>query len=105
MVRGSQWQHGSDAMQAIDWAFDKLRLVKGDIKVLIYEVANQPEGTQLPRPVGKVVTEYLMELSLLSTDEAFLFLNFNRQEKWTHWWQPNYSGKPSQILFAPIRLD
>jgi hypothetical protein len=42
------------ALGAIDWAFDKLRCVKGDIKVLIYEVSEQPNGSQPPDTVAKL---------------------------------------------------
>ena len=100
----SQWHHGFSAIGAIDWAFDKLRCVKGDIKVLIYEVSEQPNGSQPPDTVAEIVTGYLKELALLSNEEAFLLLNFNDHQKWAHWWKPVSSGSPAEIRFTPIDL-
>lgn len=100
----SQWQHRFSAYGAIDWAFDKLRCVKGDIKVLIYEVSEQPNGSQPPDTVSKIVTNYLKDLALLSDEEAFLLLNFNSHQKWAHWWKPTSSGRPTEIRFSPIDL-
>jgi YD repeat-containing protein len=44
----SQWQHLFGQLEAIEWAFDKLRGVKGDIKVLIYEREPGADSTQPP---------------------------------------------------------
>jgi hypothetical protein len=101
----SQWQHQFSAYKAIEWAFDKLRLVKGDIKVLIYEVGEQPDGGQPPKRVTEIVSSYLKDLTLLSTNEAFLLMNFNRSRKWAHWWKPTAQGNPRKPRFSPIMLD
>lgn len=105
VVCESQWQHGFSGIGAIDWAFDKLRCVKGDIKILIYESGREPNGTQPPDDVCGIVVRYLMELAVLSNSEAFLLLNLNGSRQWAHWWQPVYSGKQKEIRFTPIMLE
>lgn len=105
IVCESQWQHRFSGIAAIDWAFDKLRCVKGDIKVLIYEWGEEPNGSQPPSAVSGVVVPYLREMALLTAGEAFLLLNVNDTQQWAHWWQPSVSGKPAEVWFRPIPLD
>lgn len=105
IVCESQWQHRFNGIDAIDWAFDKLCCIKGDIKILIYEWGNEPDGSQPPNDVRDVVVRSLEDLSLLSNGEAFLLLNITKTQQWAHWWQPVNSGRQSVTHFTPIRLD
>ena len=105
VVCESQWQHRISGMPAIDWAFDKLRGVKGDIKVLIFECPMKGDATRPPDNVMRIVEPYLKELSLLSDGEAFLLLHFANKGKRAHWWKPTRQGNPNKIRFTPIPLD
>jgi hypothetical protein len=104
VVCESQWQHRFRQLEAIDWAFDKLRGVKGDVKVLIYEREPGPDDTQPPSEVREILEGYLMDMALLSPDEAFLFLNITASGQEAHWWKPVNPGKQDKIEFKKISL-
>ena len=65
----SQWQHSSRKYRGdLDWAFDKLRGVKSDIKLFIFEgTRDQWQG---------IADLYLRDNTQLSTREAFLLLRW-----------------------------
>lgn len=104
VVCESQWQHRFSGIDAIDWAFDKLRCVKGDIKVLLYEWSEPSTGAAPPKKVADILERYLKQMELFSTDEAFLFMNFSKGVPWAHWWKPEQSGIPEHIDFKKIDL-
>lgn len=101
IVCESEWlTPKSNEYKDILWDFDKLRMVKRDIKVMIYE---WPEGDGR---LEDALKGYLKDIQLLSTEEAFLFLNFDHGKPSAHWWQPEKSGKQdkNKIFFKPIPL-
>ena len=100
VVCESEWlTHYSSETKDIEWDFDKLRMVKGDIKVMIYEWA-EDDGR-----LEEALKGYLKDIQLLSTEEAFLFLNFDHGKPSAHWWQPEKSGRQDEIVFKRINLD
>ena len=91
----SQWEHHErfgPHQSNLDWAFDKLRGVKADIKVFICE-ATVAEW-------NKVKTEYLTNYELLSTEEAFLLLRWDHDHFEKAWWKPKENGSQSQAKFT-----
>jgi len=104
IVCESQWLHRFGQLEAIDWAFDKLRGVKGDIKILIYEWGGELDPSQPAAEVRQVLLRYLESFALLSIDEAFLFIDITDKGQWAYWWQPATSGRQNGIQFKPIAL-
>ena len=95
----SQWWHSwGDHYGKLDWSFDKLRGVKADIKVFIYEGE--------PHQWEEIRQRYLADYALLSPDEAFLLLTFNKRFQ-ASWWKPSRPGvhRVDEITFEAIALD
>jgi len=95
----SQWLHHprfGKHFDKLDWSFDKLRGVKADIKVFIYE--EDKEDWE------KIWPEYLTNYALLSPDEAFLILKFDHSFFRASWWQPSKPGVHSkgEITFEQL---
>jgi len=94
----SQWWHSwGDHYNKLDWSFDKLRGVKADIKIFIYE-GDESQWEKIWRT-------YLTNSALLSTDEAFLTLKFNNGFQ-AMWWKPSRHGihRSDEIIFESITL-
>ena len=93
----SQWRHSPYFGKHFDklaWSFDKLRGVKADIKVFIFEGDDEEWR--------KVWQEYLMGYALLSPDEAFLILKFEHDVFRTSWWRPSKRGAHTE---AEIKFE
>lgn len=81
----SQWLHSQGSHQkTLDWAFDKLRGVKADVKVFVFEGSEQEWQ--------KTVASYLLGYAQLSTDEAFLALHWRKDHFVRSWWTPSTTG-------------
>lgn len=91
----SQWANWMDRRQQdLHWAFDKLRGVKSDIKLFIFE--GSAEHWQ------KAIDEYLLNNAHVSANEAYVALhwNFETKEFETSWWKPSIGGiQRSPIVF------
>jgi hypothetical protein len=95
----SQWWHSwGNPYGKLDWSFDKLRGVKADVKIFIYE-------GELKR-CEKIYRSYLSDNALLSPNEAFLFLKFDEEFK-ASWWKPSRQGvhRADEIIFDAIALE
>ena len=90
----SQWEHWKGNHQSdLDWAFDKLRGVKSDIKLFIFE------GTE--EQWRKVIQDYLQDYEQLSTREAYVALRYQVDRFVTSWWTPKHDGKQTE----PIQFE
>jgi len=75
-------------LESIDWAFDKLRSVKAEIKILLFEREHEHEP-RLPNDVDAMVREYLAECGNHHADhEFYLFLQFSGRHAKLFIWQP-----------------
>jgi hypothetical protein len=76
--------------------FDKLRGVKADIKVMIYEC--QSDDLE-----GKF-RSYLADCALIGPDEAFLFVKFDGQRASAFWWKAERKGPfdKTEIAFKRV---
>ena len=89
----SQWMHWRGEHQnTLDWAFDKLRGVKADVKLFIFEASEEQWK--------RTVEAHLLDYAQLSTDEAFLALHWhgleNRFAK--SWWKPTANGCQTEAV-------
>lgn len=91
----SQWNHGASHQAALDWAFDKLRGVKSDLKLFIFE------GTH--EEWEKVVGRYLKNYAQLPLGETYLALRWH-SNKFTKWfWTVTEPGlQKREIVFECI---
>jgi hypothetical protein len=88
----SQWSFGiGDNNAKVDWAFDKLRGVKSDLKLFIFE------GSENEWPT--IRDNYLKDYAQLSVDEAFLILHWQKDHFIKSWWQPKKNGQQEDICF------
>ncbi len=85
---------------AVDWAFDKLRGVKSDIKVLFFEGDFAPEGGMVPR-IETFIRQYLAPNGQVYAGEHYLFLQFAHDDFRAFAWESPSRGplKPEQIQF------
>jgi hypothetical protein len=82
----SQWSFGiGDNNAKVDWAFDKLRGVKADIKLFVFE------GSDEEWPDMR--DAYLRDNAQLSVDESFLILHWKGDRFIKSWWKPNCNGQ------------
>jgi hypothetical protein len=82
----SQWGEGLDQ---IDWAFDKLRAVKAEIKILIFERKHDSSG-QMPADVSNMVKGYIAECgNHHAGHEFYLFLQFSGDMAKLYIWEPS----------------
>lgn len=90
----SQWQHWNGSHQAgLEWAFDKLRGVKSDVKLFVFE------GTE--EEWQGVINAYLTNYAQLSPSEAYLSLRWQGNQFVTSWWKPKQDGKQT----IPINFE
>ncbi len=89
----SQWDHGADLAWEIDWAFDKLRGVKSDIKLFVYEGAE--------KHFRAAVEKHLVEYAQLEPTEVFVALRWKKPSFEASWFQPVKSGI-QPVAFHPL---
>jgi hypothetical protein len=92
----SQWANWTGkGNQDLHWAFDKLRGVKSDIKLFIFEGSAEHWK--------KAIDEYLMNNAHVSANEAYVALhwNFETKEFEKSWWKPRIGG----IQRGPIAFE
>ena len=92
----SQWWHSwGEHEKKLEWSFDKLVGVKADIKVFIYE-GDQEQWETICKP-------YLADYALLSPQEAFLTMRFDKGFHCS-WWKPSRPGvhEANEIVFEPF---
>ena len=75
----------------IDWAFDKLRGVKADVKVLLFEF-DFTDDSKLPPTVGDIVTGYLSKHGHFLPDEHFLLIQLTGDKARSFVWSPAQRG-------------
>lgn len=103
----SQWSHWRrDPKESIDWAFDKLRGVKADVKLLLYEWERKPDDGNPDEPIRKIFTSYLSNNALITNSEAFAFIQYDGDTPYAYWWKPTRSGRHSEyeVNFKKIKL-
>ena len=100
----SQWQFWrNDNLEGINWAFDKLRGVKGQLKVLIFEWKRQ--GTsELPPTINKLLTDCLSDFELHVEGEQYLLMWFCGSTCEAFEWSTLRSGRhrAEEILFSHV---
>ena len=79
----SQWQTHRSTVGELKWAFDKLRGVKSDVKLFIFEGTDSWQDD---------IREYLDGYAQLDTVETFIFLRWNHKHFERFWWKPIVSG-------------
>jgi hypothetical protein len=81
------------------WGFDKLRAVKADIKILIFQYQNL--GDCLPYPVEQKFKQELANSGHHHPGHDFyLFVQFDREKSKIFLWEPRESGP-----FLPDQID
>lgn len=91
----SQWDHGSDQAWALDWAFEKLRGVKSDIKLFIYEGK--------PTALDVIAQKHLVNYAQLDPHEVFLALRWNKPSFEARWWTPATKGLQTEARFVSVK--
>jgi hypothetical protein len=90
-----QWLHWRNpGTSGIEWAFNKLRGVKSDLKVLVFDADTEVES---------IFRSYLVETALHYPSEQYLFVQFDRSESKVFSWKPVRHGAhlPEEIVFTP----
>jgi len=103
-----EWQFWrKDALRSIDWAFDKLRGVKSDIKLLIHEWRVPPTAGGPDQKLRERIVQYISDYELISPNEAFVFLQYNGGAAYAYWWKPRRAGshKKNEIKFELLKLS
>ena len=91
----SQWNHGDSKHESdLSWAFDKLRGVKADVKLFIFEGTEDHEKS--------VLGEYLQNYAQLSPEETFILLRWTGSTFVGSWWTPEIAGAQLSPVFAPF---
>ncbi|MBS1821698.1 MAG: hypothetical protein JST61_06950 [Acidobacteria bacterium] len=89
----------------IKWAFDKLRAVKADLKILIFEEPHTKDDA-LPK---RIEEEFSSSLAMSGHHhpghEVYLFIQFDQDKSKLFFWEPTTSGPSSQkdIRFERIK--
>lgn len=78
----SQWQTSSNVIE-IKWAFNKLRGVKSDVKLFIFEANGHWEDD---------IREYLENYAQLDPIETFVFMRWHHKQWSLSWWKPKKAG-------------
>jgi len=90
----SQWQTFKSNVCDLQWAFDKLRGVKSDVKLFIFEATDTWKDD---------IREYLEGYAQLDPVETFVFMRWN-QNRWERsWWKPAFAGVQTEE-FRPIEF-
>jgi hypothetical protein len=89
----------------IEWAFDKLRAVKADIKVFIFQWGHSRDG-KLPAPIEKIFKSSLASCGHHHPGhEIYLFMQFDGEAATLFLWEPIVSGPfsdPDKINIEPV---
>lgn len=89
-----------------DWSFDKLRGLKADIKMFIFEMGFT-ENDSLPPPIESMVTGYLSNHAHFLANEHFLLVQLSFGKTRCFHWEPTIRGPytPTQIHFSFLNPD
>jgi hypothetical protein len=90
----SQWQTFRSNAGELKWAFDKLRGVKSDVKLFIFEG---------PDTWRDDIREYLEGYAQLDPVETFVFMRWNHKRWELSWWKPMVAGIQTEA-FSPIEF-
>jgi hypothetical protein len=94
----SEWE----GIQKIQWAFDKLKGVKGDLKILVFQEGFTADGT-LPANVDDLLRQGLANSGHHHPGhEFYLFIQFDREQSRLYLWEP-LSSEPLNV--SEIRID
>jgi hypothetical protein len=87
----------------IDWSFDKLRGVKADIKILIFEMTFTDDA-MLPESVSKMISGYLANHAHFLPNEYFLLLQLSGNKTRSFVWEAIERGPYTvdQIRFTAL---
>ena len=88
----------------IDWALDKLRGVKSDIKILLFEEDFAQEGG-LPPKIAELARQYLANFGHYLPSEHFLFLQLSQNKCKCFLWSPPSRGplRKEEVFFAELQ--
>jgi len=87
---------------SVDWAFDKLRGLKADVKILIFEAAHQKDKALAYR---EHFADYLCNSHHHCPGrESYIFIQFDHGKCRIYLWQPNSNGPlaPGSVNFELI---
>ena len=90
----SQWQTFKSNPGELKWAFDKLRGVKSDVKLFIFEG---------PDTWRDELRQYLEGYAQLDPIETFIFMRWNHKQWERSWWKPLTPGVQTEA-FTPIEF-
>jgi len=92
----SQWWWDTDPLHGLEWAFDKLRGVKSDLKLFIYE-GNDGD-------LESLVSKYLERNAQIAKGELFLALRWSKDHFENHFWIAPLDGvQPGTIEFTRLQ--
>ncbi|SEB40875.1 hypothetical protein [Terriglobus roseus] len=90
----SQWQtHRSDVGE-LKWAFDKLRGVKADVKLFVFEGTDSWQDD---------IREYIEGYAQLDPVETFVFMRWNEKSWKRYLWKPQVRGIQN-VGFSPFQF-
>jgi hypothetical protein len=87
----SQWQTFRSHPDELEWAFDKLRGIKSDVKLFIFEASDSWKDE---------IRKYLEGYAQLDPSETFVFMRWNAAYWECFWWKPTVVGKQTEA-FSP----
>jgi hypothetical protein len=78
--------------------------VKGDLKLLVYERKRNSQRKVPDESTSKIIRDYLAGYGLLSTNEVYLFIEFDHGDAIVYSFKPIKDGLHSdyEIAFDPI---
>jgi len=88
-----QWLHWRHpGKEGVGWAFDKLRGVKSDLKVLVFDADFEVES---------IFRSYLLGIALHYTTEQYIFVQFDDSKAKAFSWTPLHNGvhRRKEIVF------
>ncbi len=88
----SQWQTFKSDPGELKWAFDKLRGVKSDVKLFVFEGLDTWTDD---------LREYLEGYAQLDPVETFVFMRWNHDHWERFWWKPALAGLQTES-FNPV---
>lgn len=94
-----QWLHWRNSgIGGIKWAFDKLRGVKSDLKVFIFDADFEVES---------IFRSFLVDIALHYTTEQYMFIQFDQSKTKAVTWKPLRNGvhQLEDIVFKPHKTD
>ncbi len=90
-------------IKSVEWALDKLRGVKADIKILLFEEEFAPAGG-LPPTIAELAKQYLANFGHYLSSEHFLFVQLSQNRCKSFVWSPPSRGplREKEIVFSEI---